>query len=62
MFATNIAVHKNKELKVGIKEVQFKNDFYMIDGKMYAPLRELSEKLGIPINWNEEKEQVELMV
>lgn len=48
-------------IEIGSEEVEFKNDIYNIDGKTYVPIRELSEKLRIPIEWDEEKNRVELL-
>lgn len=59
-IAANIVV-SNNTVKIGNDNVRFKNNIYLIDEKTYIPIRELSEKLRIPISWDEEKHMVELL-
>ena len=50
----------NQTMVIGTQEVKFDNPIYLIEDMTYVPIRELSEKLGIPISWNNEKGRVEL--
>ena len=50
----------NQILIIGTKEVKFDNPIYVIDDKTYVPIRELCDKLGIPISWDSEKRQVKV--
>ncbi len=59
-MAANIYCVANNTMKIGINDVRFTNDLLMVDDKLYVPIRELSEKLRIPVLWDEEKEQVRL--
>ena len=62
VFANTNFLNQKNSLIIGASEVQFDNDFYNVDGMIYVPIRELSEKLCIPIKWNAMKNQVELLV
>lgn len=42
--------------------IEFKKPLFTINDSLYVPLRELSEQLGIGIEWNEGKKQVELKI
>ena len=59
--AANIYLLSGNIVRIGAKDVKFNNDLYIIDEKTYVPIRELSEKMRIPILWNDEKKQLELL-
>lgn len=48
----------NQTVIIGTKEVKFDNAIYVIDDKNYVPVRELCDKLGIPVLWNGENGQI----
>lgn len=59
--AANINLTASNTIRIDNEDVKFTNDIYIIDNKTYVPLRELAEKMRIPIEWNEEKGQAELL-
>lgn len=58
VFAYNSFLITNNSILKGIQEIKFDNPIYLIDDLTYVPLRELTENLGIPVMWNNEKRQV----
>lgn len=51
---------ENNSVVIYEDEMEFENPIYNVDGLTYVPLRELGEKLRIPVGWNEIKKQAEL--
>jgi len=67
LLVTNVLAYNctnNDELIIlkNTQRMNFKNPVYIIDNLTYVPLREFSEKLGIKVDWEEEKKQVKLLV
>ena len=60
-FAANIYLANSNVIRIGAEDVKFNNEIYLIDEKTYVPIRELSEKMQVPIIWNEEDNKVELL-
>lgn len=61
---TAISVHAFINIKqtliIGTKEVEFDNPIYVINDRTYVPIRELCDKLGIPILWNSKNGQIKV--
>lgn len=60
-IAASIHQTKNNTIKIGANDMKFMNDIFNINDMIYVPIRELSEKMGIPIVWNQSSNQVELL-
>ena len=61
LFAVNVVSSKqNNVLKIDDTDECFENEFILSDGRLYVPIRELCERLGISVFWNIETEQAEL--
>lgn len=50
----------NRVIIINSREVKFDNPLYVIEDRTYVPIRELCNKLGIPVLWNSEKGQISL--
>lgn len=44
------------------QQMKFNNPVYIVDDLTYVPLREFSEKLGIPVKWINDKQQIVLEI
>ena len=60
-MAANVCLVSSNVIKIGAENVRFYNEIYNINDKIYVPIRDLAEEMKIPIEWNEEKNQVELL-
>ena len=62
LMITAVSVHafinKNPIMIIGTEESEFDNPIYVINDRTYVPIRELCDKLGIPILWNSENRQI----
>lgn len=61
VMAANVYLANSNVIRIGAEDMKFNNDIYTIDEKIYVPIRELSEKIRIPILWDGGKNQVELL-
>ena len=57
VFSVCVLSNENYSIIIGQKETEFENPIYIIDNRMYVPLREFGEKLRIPVSWDSEKNQ-----
>lgn len=62
VFAGAIDTAENNSIKIGTEDIEFENNIYNIDNKIYVPVRELFEKLCIPVAWNEVQDQAEILI
>lgn len=60
VFAFNCINNNENLILENGQQMEFNNPVYTIDNLTYVPLREFSEKLGILVDWIEDKSQVVL--
>ena len=53
-----IAEKGEGEIKIG--DEAFASDYYVIDGNIYIPIREVAEMIGFTVDWDSENECVEI--
>lgn len=61
IMATDTYLKSENTIKINSETMQFDNEIYNIDGRIYVSIRELFEKMRIPVLWNDEVEQVEVL-
>ena len=59
ILAISLVIVKNDGTGEEGVDVEFIDGVYISDGKVYVPIQELSEVLGVPVVWNDETKQLE---
>lgn len=60
LLSTRVCGSLEPSVKIGNEVLNLKNYMRIYDDKIYISIRSLSEKLGIPIKWNEETKQAHM--